>query len=473
MILMAVLWIGAANPAAVWAVGPQIVSENETAAPDIASAADNGLHGLRNGATYRSGQTLRFYATGAGYSPSAAQERNPVNRSTRYRPVSWKVGGKSGTWLRYSEETAGKTENGVYMPGEYRYNGSFQLSVRVAGAVPYTLQALYQEEMYDGAAKAWKRTGNTDLKSVTFYIKNDKIKKNQSFFVKPSSIALTEYGKAKSIKASKAVGKVEYVSSNPKVAKVNANGKVTPLLHGTATITVKAKGNQSYNPAWRTVRVQVSRTKISKNRLALVQGERKRLTVPGIARKIRWSSSDASVASVNKKGKVKARRTGSAIITAKVGKAKYTCRLKVKKYRSVSHRSITLNKGERSRFRTSLTGKGTVWESQKPDIASVSETGLVTALNAGSCKIYATTRQARRYIFHVTIRPVNPAPGYNPAPVNPAPAQPSMVWLPATGVKYHKIPNCGFMDPDRATQVSYEEAVRRGYGPCQICYGRQ
>ena len=46
----------------------------------------------------------------------------------------------------------------------------------------------------------------------------------------------------------------------------------------------------------------------------------------------------------------------------------------------------------------------------------------------------------------------------------------TMVWIPATGEKYHSIPNCGRMNPDTARQVSRSEAEVMGYGPCSKCY---
>ena len=45
-----------------------------------------------------------------------------------------------------------------------------------------------------------------------------------------------------------------------------------------------------------------------------------------------------------------------------------------------------------------------------------------------------------------------------------------LVWLSATGSKYHSIPNCGRMDPDRAYQVSRSDAEARGYGACSKCW---
>lgn len=45
-----------------------------------------------------------------------------------------------------------------------------------------------------------------------------------------------------------------------------------------------------------------------------------------------------------------------------------------------------------------------------------------------------------------------------------------MVWISATGSKYHRINNCGRMNPDTAKQVTREEAVSMGLDPCKKCY---
>ena len=44
-----------------------------------------------------------------------------------------------------------------------------------------------------------------------------------------------------------------------------------------------------------------------------------------------------------------------------------------------------------------------------------------------------------------------------------------MVWLSATGSKYHNKPNCGNMNPNNARQVPLSEA-QKNYGPCKNCY---
>lgn len=45
-----------------------------------------------------------------------------------------------------------------------------------------------------------------------------------------------------------------------------------------------------------------------------------------------------------------------------------------------------------------------------------------------------------------------------------------MVWLSATGEKYHSIPNCGRMNPNNARQVTKDQAVSQGFGPCSKCH---
>ncbi|MGG7058350.1 hypothetical protein ACQPUY_02040 [Clostridium nigeriense] len=45
-----------------------------------------------------------------------------------------------------------------------------------------------------------------------------------------------------------------------------------------------------------------------------------------------------------------------------------------------------------------------------------------------------------------------------------------MVWLSATGTKYHRINNCGNMNPNKARQVTRESAISQGFEACKKCY---
>lgn len=48
--------------------------------------------------------------------------------------------------------------------------------------------------------------------------------------------------------------------------------------------------------------------------------------------------------------------------------------------------------------------------------------------------------------------------------------QGAMVWLSETGSKYHRINNCGRMNPNKARQVSQVSAESSGYGRCSKCF---
>ena len=60
---------------------------------------------------------------------------------------------------------------------------------------------------------------------------------------------------------------------------------------------------------------------------------------------------------------------------------------------------------------------------------------------------------------------------YSNASRDPAPALEKrvvMVWISATGKKYHKINNCGNMNPKRARKITLAQA-KKSYKPCSNC----
>lgn len=73
--------------------------------------------------------------------------------------------------------------------------------------------------------------------------------------------------------------------------------------------------------------------RLNYKKVTLVQGKKKRLKVRNLRRrrKVKWYSTKKSVATVNRKGVVKAKKKGKTYIVAKVGKKKYRCKVIVKK----------------------------------------------------------------------------------------------------------------------------------------------
>ena len=74
--------------------------------------------------------------------------------------------------------------------------------------------------------------------------------------------------------------------------------------------------------------------KLNKTSTTLNVGSKVTLKVKNTKKKVTWKSSKKKVATVSKKGVVTAKATGKATITAKVGKKKLSCKVKVVKKKS-------------------------------------------------------------------------------------------------------------------------------------------
>ena len=86
-----------------------------------------------------------------------------------------------------------------------------------------------------------------------------------------------------------------------------------------------------------------TKLKLNYTKKTIYVGDTFTLKVTGTKSKIKWSSSNKKVATVNSKGKVKGIGKGTAKITATVGGKKYTCKVTVK---SIDSKSIKLDKTE-------------------------------------------------------------------------------------------------------------------------------
>ena len=113
---------------------------------------------------------------------------------------------------------------------------------------------------------------------------------------------------------------------------------------------------------------------------------------------VTWSSSDAEVATVSEAGLVTALRKGITTITATCDTATTTCEVKVQaiaKEIELNEVSLTLNEDETFQLEATVlpedaVDKTVTWSSSNEDVATVSETGLVTALESGTAVITAT-----------------------------------------------------------------------------------
>ena len=133
--------------------------------------------------------------------------------------------------------------------------------------------------------------------------------------------------------------KLKYRSSKPSVASVNKKGVITPKKTGTATITVssaynsKVKGTINVTVTTKAKAVKASKKESRKARFVLEASNQKTCDTawmyPGEYmtlsikyaknmknKKLKWKSSDTSIATVNKKGVVTTKKKGTVTITA-------------------------------------------------------------------------------------------------------------------------------------------------------------
>ena len=199
-------------------------------------------------------------------------------------------------------------------------------------------------------------------------------------------------------------------SSDAAVATVDANGKVTGVKAGEATITVTTEdGGKTASCRVTVSDKEVKVTGITLAALAIYVGESKSITAtvkPDDAtnKELTWKSSDTAVATVDATGKVTGKKTGSATITATAqdgsgvsGSCTVTVLSPVKKV-TVEPANLTLGKNKSYTLKATVdvqpgTDTSVTWTSSDTTIATVDATGKVTAKDkVGTVTITATSK---------------------------------------------------------------------------------
>ena len=194
---------------------------------------------------------------------------------------------------------------------------------------------------------------NEGTATITAKSNNGKIATCKVTVINPASVAVSSVGlnstsiTLKNIRNYKLTATVSpsnasnktiiWTSSNSNVARVDANGNVTAVNAGTATITAKSNNGKTttckvtvINPA----SVAVSSVGL-KSSTTIVKGKTEKLTAtvsPSNAsnKAVTWTSSNSNVARVDANGNVTAVNAGTATITAKSNNGKIaTCKVTV------------------------------------------------------------------------------------------------------------------------------------------------
>ena len=210
---------------------------------------------------------------------------------------------------------------------------------------------------------------------------------------------------------------VTWTSSDPKVLYVAPGGKVTAVGGGSATVTATVGGTSDAVTitvtAAETPQETVSSINLNKYSLTLYmneEGEQLTATVQpaSFAKSIVWNSSDTKVASVSDSGLVTAVGPGTCIISATAGDRHVSATVSVLAARvrvtgvSFAESKHEIPMGGTATLTATITPadatvKTLIWTSSDEGVATVSRTGIVTALSVGETTIRATSVDGNFY----------------------------------------------------------------------------
>ena len=209
---------------------------------------------------------------------------------------------------------------------------------------------------------------------------------------------------------------VVWESGNESVATVSQEGLVTAVGEGKATITVKTNDGGFSASCEVTVKkkvIAVTGVKLSAASMTLREGDKGTLTAtvePANAtnKNVEWWTSDLDVVSVTStsggsNGYVEARGAGKATVTVKTedGEFSASCEITVEKKEvpvtgiALEQSSLLLPVGNTYTLRahvqpSNATDQDIKWGSSNGGVATVDQTGKVTAVAAGTVDILAT-----------------------------------------------------------------------------------
>lgn len=204
---------------------------------------------------------------------------------------------------------------------------------------------------------------------------------------------------------------ISWESSDPSVLRVLSNGKVVAVGQGEAVITA------SVGECTSSVTITVTGEQPGESGLTGVSLDRYTLTLyageeaeqltatlkpEGTEATIRWTSSNQTAATVSQDGKVTPLSAGVTVVTAAAGDYRASCIVTVqpKRVRVTGIRfdepTHTLMMGSTVTLQPIIapddaTVKNLTWVSSDEQTATVSRTGIVTALSVGETTITATT----------------------------------------------------------------------------------
>ena len=224
---------------------------------------------------------------------------------------------------------------------------------------------------------------------------------------------------------------VTWSSADESIARVDENGVITGVKAGKTVIYAVSNEAHDAKAKPKQAQVQVVVNQAVTNillggNIELAKGKSQKLTVTvfpedATNKKVEWTSSNPDVVTVNASGAAMAKKVGTATVTCRtLDGSDLSASVKITVFQSVTGvkpdttRSV-ITEGKTTSLTVTVlpadaTNKGVTWTSSDHSVATVSQTGIVTAKSAGNCTITATSKDGseKKANFQVVVEPKIP-----------------------------------------------------------------
>lgn len=195
---------------------------------------------------------------------------------------------------------------------------------------------------------------------------------------------------------------LEWTSSDNNVATVDKNGLVTAIEKGEADITVDVDGITAVCKVT-VVGIPVESVTLNQEQITLEKKQTAQLVATVLPedaddKTVTWTSEDSNIATVDDKGLVTGVAAGETKIIAACGEVSAECVVTVEGIAvesiAIDKASLEMEVGETAQLTATVTpedaeNKEVIWTSSNEKVATVDETGLVTAIAVGEASIVA------------------------------------------------------------------------------------
>ena len=189
--------------------------------------------------------------------------------------------------------------------------------------------------------------------------------------------------------------KVSWKTSNKAVVTVEQDGTVRAIKGGKATVTAQA-GKVKF-------RCRVTVVGLNIQKMTLAKGNTFKIKVVN-GKNTRWYSLNKKVASVSKKGVVKAKKSGETVIVCKSNGRKLKCRIYVA---SLGREVVKMKSSSTYRLKVNHYGNQCSWSTTKSSVAKVNQQGDIQAVSAGKAEVVCKSGKAKLFCEVTVINPDN------------------------------------------------------------------